>query len=209
MPRFIHKIDRRKILRTVIVLTGSAFLVFITFFSASCDEVKRHEILTFFFDGVPPIGYEDSDRDLFSDKAGMQDKQIENEVVWYAHKARKQCDSCHLKSKSSQWAVPEFVAEVPQLCYQCHDDTTAADNYVHGPVAVGQCLLCHDPHRAKNKQLLKKPQPELCFQCHNNVQVGKIPGHADDMEGTCTKCHDPHSSSVKAMLKVDPERDVQ
>jgi hypothetical protein len=31
-------------------------LVFFGMFILSCDEVERHKTLTFFFDGVPPLG---------------------------------------------------------------------------------------------------------------------------------------------------------
>ena len=44
----LSKPSAKQILLGVLIL--SVFFVF------SCDETQRHEMLTFFFDGVPPLG---------------------------------------------------------------------------------------------------------------------------------------------------------
>jgi hypothetical protein len=37
-------------------LIGLALIVFFAVLVGSCDEVERHKVLNYFFDGVPPLG---------------------------------------------------------------------------------------------------------------------------------------------------------
>jgi len=90
---------------------------------------------------------------------------------------------------------------VPKLCYNCHDDYVATASFVHGPVAVGQCLFCHTPHKSKIEHLLKKPEPDLCYLCHDASMIELIPAHLPQQTSACTDCHNPHSGSTKALLK--------
>jgi len=45
-----------------------------------------------------------------------------------------------------------LIAQEPELCYNCNDDYTVSASFIHGPVAVGQCLFCHNPHKSKIEQ---------------------------------------------------------
>ena len=44
----------RAVLRTVLFLLGSGLAMMLLLLS-SCDKTERHKVLTFFFDGVPPL----------------------------------------------------------------------------------------------------------------------------------------------------------
>ena len=172
----------------------------------NCSEDERYKTLTFFFDGVPPFGQE-----------GLENEKINADFraaartssgpLWYVHEPRKDCTLCHDKSRQSAVYPQTYLkAPVPQLCYNCHSDYTVSHQYVHGPVAVGQCLFCHNPHASRVEHLLTEPQPQLCYKCHDQYAVELIPGHFAKQMSMCTNCHDAHAGSSKALLKVEPDR---
>ncbi len=69
------------------------------------------------------------------------------------------------------------------------------DKYLHGPVAVHDCLVCHketDKHRFSPINVAS-----LCYACHDRLYTAV---HEAAHEGNCTKCHSPHQSPKKFML---------
>jgi predicted CXXCH cytochrome family protein len=108
---------------------------------------------------------------------------------------------CHNQLEENQWALPKLTAPEPELCYQCHTDYPATQPYVHGPVAVGECLLCHEAHKSRIAGLLKEKEPELCYQCHETIEAAQISGHPAEPIPQCTKCHDPHAGLDRMLLK--------
>jgi predicted CXXCH cytochrome family protein len=170
---------------------------------ASCDETKRHETLTFFFDGVPPLpgempaggpGGADLTGPTASSRAGG----------WYVHEAVKDCTQCHgARRQRTLSRQAQLVAEVPQLCYNCHGEFAALEGWVHGPVATGECLICHEPHKTKNEFLLLKPAPELCYQCHDVQAIESIENHAEDSYARCIDCHAGHAAATRNLLRPE------
>jgi predicted CXXCH cytochrome family protein len=170
---------------------------------SSCDEVRRHEVLTFFFDGVPPLHPDEA----VTAVSGRESDQGEGDrgIVWVTHAVRKDCNLCHLQMKASQWSVPDFAKPVPELCYTCHAPyKNILHPYVHGPVAVGQCLFCHDPHRSRYAGLLKEDIPHLCYKCHQEKDMAAIPKHSAVMMTRCTQCHEPHASDERYLIRGTP-----
>jgi predicted CXXCH cytochrome family protein len=123
-----------------------------------------------------------------------------------AHGPQRKCEICHGEQDENQIASAEvkLVAEPPQLCFKCHPETDYSDSTetVHGPLAVGACLFCHDPHLSKNKHLLRKPVPELCYGCHDKNAIDLIADHSG--ADACLSCHKGHSSPKKSLLRVNP-----
>ena len=116
----------------------------------------------------------------------------------------KNCNSCH--SGKTQQAIkdrPDLIAPMSELCYGCHKEYLSLDGWVHGPVATGNCLLCHDPHETDNKSLLSKSVPELCYQCHEAGSLKSVANHSDKSYANCTDCHDGHTSQGRMLLKQD------
>lgn len=113
------------------------------------------------------------------------------------------CELCHAKQDEGHKASAgvKLIKELPQLCFGCHPhaDYSHSTEVVHGPLAVAECLFCHDPHHSKNEHLLKKPAPELCYGCHKKAAVEAIAGHS--AAPACLSCHRGHSSPNKALLK--------
>ncbi len=187
-------------LRTLSFLAGTGLMVMFLLL-ASCDEVERHKALTFFFDGVPPLRTETSE----AQAAGLKDSRAAEKApvgLWHTHEPVKNCTVCHGEQRRAGSARKvQLVAEVPQLCYTCHKEYSALEAWVHGPVATGNCLLCHEPHKAKNESLLRKPVPELCYQCHEEQAIRLIKNHAEESYARCTDCHEGHASTARGLLR--------
>jgi predicted CXXCH cytochrome family protein len=171
---------------------------------ASCNETKRHRVLTFFFDGVPPLeGLPQDDGLTIDPRTGRQRR----EIVWTVHAPQRDCDRCHGAQRKQDFSsAVKLVAPVPDLCYQCHTQPTQMSGWVHGPVAAGDCLICHEPHRTVTPHLLKKPVPEICYQCHDPGAVWEIDRHDSPAYAACLDCHSGHASTESHLLKPDRPR---
>ena len=182
-------------------LAGIVLLVFTGAFVTSCDEVERHKVLTFFFEGVPPLSQDRLSDEIVESGSGqlLQKRPTQR---WYAHQPIKDCSLCHDRRRQRLFSSQTYLIKpIPELCYECHADYTTSASYVHGPVAVGQCLLCHEHHRSRIEHLLKEPQPKLCYICHNADMINSIPAHLTQQKLACTDCHNSHTSSIKYLLK--------
>jgi predicted CXXCH cytochrome family protein len=128
----------------------------------------------------------------------------ESGATWGLHEPLKNCVPCH-GDRWEQASVdqPNLVAPVPKLCYGCHKEFISLKGWVHGPVATGNCLLCHVSHETDNKSLLSKPIPELCFQCHGAGMLQSIANHSDKSYDKCNNCHEGHTSPGRMLLKQD------
>jgi len=97
----------------------------------------------------------------------------------------------------------------------CHEEQTK-NEYVHGPIAEGECLACHeaeDEAAAKHKKnpenfsdftLAEGENGNLCLMCHEDIATEKVV-HSPVSEGECTSCHNPHGGSVPFFLNEDSE----
>jgi len=87
---------------------------------------------------------------------------------------------------------------------KCHD-TMEKQKYVHGPVAAGECEICHGeaPDHRNNPEKIKFPEiedvAEICYACHEKFPVKKLT-HSPVEEGECVACHSPHGSPYKFQL---------
>jgi predicted CXXCH cytochrome family protein len=123
-------------------------------------------------------------------------------ATWGLHEQIKNCVSCH--GNESEQNPPDelnLVAPVPKLCYICHKEHVKPGGWVHGPAAAGECLLCHNPHKANNKSLLNKPIPELCYNCHELKTLRLVANHSDESYAHCNVCHAGHASESRMLLK--------
>ena len=173
--------------------------------ASSCGESARRSLLTFFFEGVPtrpdetgaaPSRPTAEDDGLFAPKSSA-------EPAWYVHEPVRQCKRCHGDQIERQFSREVgLVADVPELCYECHQETSVHRRWVHAPVAEGDCLWCHNPHRSLNEHLLIEPAPGLCYQCHDSRAIEEIDFHDLPTYGQCSDCHAGHSSDTKYLLVV-------
>jgi len=102
------------------------------------------------------------------------------------------CAECHtgLRRKTAR-------AEA-DTCTACHRKLAVAFPYVHGPVAAGKCLICHDPHGSSRPALMTAEPKPLCTGCHDQPSSLE---HIDKARSrVCHLCHNPHASMNRRLL---------
>lgn len=106
-----------------------------------------------------------------------------------------------------QQEEPAELVKAP-LCADCHDGRTAPNpleglKWLHGPVAAGDCLTCHQPHHPTGRTaFLRRSGDALCTECHDNL--APTPGRAHSKLGqvSCLECHEAHGGAVRAMPRA-------
>jgi len=122
---------------------------------------------------------------------------------------------CHLQADPARHQFAAPPEPIVSLCLECHQDDFK-DTVVHGPVASGDCVACHDPHASDEPKLLREPIPALCWRCHDKGQTdaagiplpptkplfenSKATLHPPFAEGGCNDCHRPHASAEARLL---------
>ncbi len=200
------------------------FLVFLSgTFALGCGAVTRHRVLSFFFDGVPPLEGEGAGQQASQGpKAGKSRSPRRKAPKASLHPpfVKKHCDKCHAglprriegqkSGISFLTGTPRLVLPLDKLCLQCH--TLPAAKYVHGPVAMGRCETCHMPHRSPYPHLRKKEKiRDLCFQCHTKDLFVSMDLHQEKgwILKACTTCHDPHGGSRPDLVRPPGQKPVK
>lgn len=184
--------------RFSLTILGLAVMIFFT----TCTTEKWHRTLTFFFDGVPDTTSKQlvkaNDSVKHADTSNVSHANVNNAPSQIIHPPYKErnCDACHQKDQKGK-----FVAEQPDLCYNCHDNFKTKYKSLHAPVEAGSCTECHSPHYSKNKKLLIRQGQDLCLYCHDKQDVFKIETHKDIGETSCTECHNPHGGEDNYLLR--------
>jgi predicted CXXCH cytochrome family protein len=173
---------------------GVMCLCVVAAWTAGCSATTRHRVLTFLFDGVPPL--EAKGPSETKPPANGTDAVRPRQPALYEHGpyAARLCGSCHDAA-----ATNALVAPRDRLCLRCHN-LGPDKKYVHGPLASGGCLTCHDPHSSAYRFLLVSGPDTLCLGCHEARDVAQIEAHGGAVTG-CTSCHDAHMSDTKYLLK--------
>ena len=174
---------------------------------ASCTRERRHAVLTFFFDGVPSLNPAPLRRPKISPQFIRDTVGTVSQLNLVRHKpyADNQCEKCHPRERSFYL---EQDYDRAGRCFRCHEHGAfelrlKSLEFLHGPVAVQNCLACHDPHESVDKGLLALPDPKLCYVCHERSRVLAKTDHLEGGSETCLRCHDPHGGS-KAHFLRDP-----
>ncbi|HXC06060.1 MAG TPA: cytochrome c3 family protein [Bacteroidia bacterium] len=160
-----------------------------------CTPVKQYKVLSFFFDGVPNPNKAPDSQQLVKGDSNLIVSLYKPEFYFHKPYEEEKCKSCHAEGISNALLKP-----VPELCYTCHEDFNVKYTAVHGPVASGNCLMCHNQHMTKYEKLLIRPGQELCLYCHESKQVMANPLHKKIGTITCTECHNPHGGNNRGML---------
>ena len=112
------------------------------------------------------------------------------------------CASCHEMHASDHKALL-LSDDEEELCISCHKDQLKLDReYVHDPVDLGMCTICHSPHAAEQEKLLTEDKMDLCLSCHEELSLGldnaenvHLPADED-----CGLCHEIHASDHPSQL---------
>jgi len=165
-----------------------------------CQASTRYRALCLLFDGVPvPKGMESCDGTTGVDGKAVFDKAEKNSEDNTGHYtehgpyAAKLCEGCHQRQTN------KLLFPVEDLCFNCHTLDTSTKR-IHGPLAAGGCVVCHNPHGSGNEYLLVSKAKEFCLYCHKQADILKKEVHRAGENG-CTNCHDPHGSDNDYLLR--------
>ena len=120
----------------------------------------------------------------------------------HVHTAASTDSGCVMCHQIDQAGVHRFAlpADDGALCGMCHGDIAGRPNQ-HTPVAMGMCLICHDPHQSEQPaQLRFPPGKDLCLTCHDPAGFTNKVTHGPVASGMCLSCHDPHGSEHRGNL---------
>jgi len=168
----------------VATLTAGAALL------AGCGAPTRHEVLTFFFTGVPEPGQEDQAR-----QAQLTAAQTAAEV--------QQQQELAAAAEQAEYVPAEYVHGPfgAGRCPACHGVSRPVGKSgarVENLGAFGA---------APSGQPFAVPVRELCVGCHTQqgpsfAEQQDLWRHAPVASGLCTVCHDPHSAPRQYLLRA-------
>ena len=153
----------------------------------------RYHVLSFFFEGVP---------DPAASKAmsgGKVRSQLSGATI-FVHRpyAENKCEECHANAED----IFSGLKMRKDVCVKCHPVTATRYEKMHGPVASGQCLICHAAHQSSEEHLLKEGSPRICTQCHELGTLSPLTPAHTDAKSACMKCHSGHGGNERYFLKV-------
>jgi len=188
--------------RTVMATLTLSFVVFALVLS--CAEPTKYRVLTFFFDGVPEPGKARLAAETAAEGGGPVPglgpaiTRAEPPARYFTHPPYRdnRCGSCH-DSESGQ----PIKAIRDGLCLACHAPIAAEPKFLHGPVAVNDCGVCHHHHESRYAKLLLTDPTATCLVCHDRSDLTKGEHHADLERRTCVDCHNPHGGNDRFFLK--------
>jgi len=173
----------------------------------ACSPQERYEVLSFVFDGVPPPGAVEAQPPTQAQLTTGQPPPWRTDLeapLFYAsvHEPFQEgdCGTCHAPR-------PALISPPPDqtMCLSCHGQQVVAERWDHGPLRMGLCSLCHEPHLSTLPHLERLPQPEQCTLCHSEPDLmTRVPNHRGPEEQRCTDCHDPHRRGILVALEAQP-----
>ncbi len=178
-------------------------ILLIVIYLSGCSTTQNYKTLSFFFDGVPDPANDSANRvgsminktDTVALALRTVSKASPQKGIHPPYQD-KQCKSCHDQSTMGKLIKPQ-----PDLCYQCHVNFDTKYKVLHGPVAGGQCTMCHSPHLSVNPDLLARTGQALCLYCHESGTVMETEAHKGIKEANCTECHNPHGGENRSFLR--------
>ncbi|MGK2945090.1 MAG: cytochrome c3 family protein [Desulfuromonadales bacterium] len=120
----------------------------------------------------------------------------------------QQCLTCHQQS-AKPWGIGFPKVKSQELCFKCHTSKSSwfSREVIHGPLHLGGCTLCHNPHGENHRyQLWAEGSLALCITCHGDKQnlvskKDRVPYvHGILLGEGCVACHNPHASDQEFML---------
>ncbi|MBW4056604.1 MAG: hypothetical protein HIU83_14615 [Proteobacteria bacterium] len=189
-------------------------VVFCGLAAAGCSRQAGHQMLTFFFTGVPPLDEQQTEQTTTPGTTPVLKEQRS------ASAEQRPSDKKQPPPASGQQDAVPIVPEAPRL-------------YSHAVWAEGDCSPCHEgsgifgfqPVGKLNKSsapklfnsgggmpgTLRQPEDKICTTCHTD-KTG-LRAIKDDLwlhnptaTGECLACHDAHQSTQRGVLRSPPEQ---
>ncbi|MFH7319592.1 cytochrome c3 family protein [Desulfurivibrio sp. D14AmB] len=184
--------------------------------AAGCSPETRHNTLTIFFTGVPPLVAPHDPELTAADQllAAAPLLPQRHELGGFVHGpyGARECGVCHEMApasnpevKSTRIAVGRFARPRDEMCVACHSEKGAErarreELWLHGP-AARDCLGCHHPHASGQPALLRHDPTQACLRCHGPGLIHNMTLHEGLSD--CLECHNAHLGRDAMMLKAD------
>jgi predicted CXXCH cytochrome family protein len=165
-----------------------------------CSVEKHHDLLSFFFDGVPAPA---AGRPGAGGGPGAGGRPVPMPIV-SAHSAfaERRCEDCHGETGGFGVVISGFSSLDATVCRTCHSQVGEEFPRMHGPVAAQECLWCHWAHESTYPHLLSAGTPELCLGCHGfELRDRPQPAEHEDLGRDCLDCHRGHGGQQQYFLK--------
>lgn len=186
------------------VRVAGCLVLFALFLVCGCSPRARHEVLTFFFTGVPPL----EEAPALTGHDGTRAGQPLAETA--------QVDGAAARPDAAGAKAKETLPVQRQLYYS------------HPVWLEGDCAVCHETRNLfafkqdKKKESvqtnkvfwggggmpgpLKADRDKLCSGCHSDLTGlralrDRLWLHNPVAKGQCLACHDPHQSRFKAVVR--------
>ncbi len=190
--------------RALAILIGSVLVCCV---GVACAAATRYRVLSFLFDGVPVPGEEglteaapadvpEAPDEGEEEKPGRRRVARADPIKLHPPYQRYECGRCHSMTN-------RLIASTPQegMCKQCHEDIPGDLRYVHGPVAVNDCLFCHHHHGDRYPKQLRDEPTAICLRCHDRLDLSEGSHHDEQAGETCIDCHHAHGLDNRFFLK--------
>jgi len=191
-----RKYSFKLLIRGVLLSTiGVALVSFL-----ACNETTKYKTLSFLFDGVPPPGSSTTKHGATPNADEGAPAALAPEAPprrTYPHPPYRdnRCDGCH------DVAGGGLIRPVKEgLCLTCHTKLLEGLTYVHGPVAVRDCTVCHETHASAYPNLLLTDSVSTCLNCHDRSDLSPEL-HPPDSVAVCVDCHNPHGGANRFFVK--------
>lgn len=186
--------------RTLIILGLSVVAMWS---HVACSSTTRYRILSFFFEDVPepgkapvrgypaPFGAA-AQPGVDPPARVVATANVQPHPPYREHR----CGRCHNLGTGELWRTAR-----EGLCDSCHPDMFRRDRYVHGPVAVRDCLVCHHHHGSPRPHMLFDELNVVCQRCHDSTNLLTCEFRSSDEPQSCSECHAAHGGSNRFFLK--------
>lgn len=146
-----------------------------------------------------PAGETLDSREVFLRAGGNAPDAPADFAMYYLHSKgdlAATCESCHVPGGAYLEQIVSCQTD------ECHPRFGKA-RFVHGPVAGGFCIGCHNPHGSPHAYFHTNTQFTVCYSCHEMAgeYINQKYQHFPVQNGECTSCHDPHESNLEFHLK--------
>lgn len=121
-------------------------------------------------------------------------------AYFHSSEVKKLCISCH---PSLNKALVKVTSLKDSTCLFCHRSKVSGP-FVHGPVAVGDCGVCHLLTEDEKSFVAEKPIKRICARCHEEAISGwekKKYWHGPTATGDCLICHEVHAAPEAFFLR--------
>jgi predicted CXXCH cytochrome family protein len=147
-------------------------------------------------------------------------KRKDNSVYKHRPVSAGACFSCHeVVTGKRKYTTPKPEQSICFLCHSTQQKLWKNKKVHHGPTAVGNCTVCHDPHGSDWPSFIYMHPTDLCLNCHNDKKSGlhviagffakghPVRGDKNPLKPerpfSCAGCHNPHAGDTQSLLNKE------